>query len=479
MLEAPMTIGGKAVYARDSVTAVNPARHDEAVGRFPQGSEVDAAAAVAAAHGALAKWRTVPVKDRAELLVAAGDELHRRAEHWQAGFTREHGKTLVEAGFDISVAGDVLRYYGQHPEYLDDHALTDYRGTLRIRKQPMGVCAAIVPWNWPITLASLKVGPALLAGNTLVVKGPDHASITMLLALGAVAELFPAGVLNVLSGQGPDVGRALVRDPGVAKLTLTGGTTTGRAVAAEAADTLKRVTLELGGNDAAILLPDVALNEDLAENVILGAFTTTGQICFAIKRLFVHRSIYADLVDLLRTAADDIVVGDGLCPDVRMGPLNNARQYESVRGLIDRTRTAGLAIEERGSLHADADPARGWFIRPHLVLDPPDGSEVVTCEQFGPVLPVLAYDNEDEAIERANDTAFGLCSSIWTADEDRAFELADRLEAGTTFINGHSVFNIDFDAPFGGCKQSGYGRELSYHAIDEYVRIHAVTNKRL
>lgn len=474
-----MVIGGKAVAGPEMVTALNPARVDEIVGRFPQGTERHAAAAVAAAHAGLAEWRAIPAKERAERLVAAGDELHRRSEGWRVGFTREHGKTVIESGFDITVAGDILRYYGSHPEFLDDQTLTDYRGTLRIRKQPVGVCAAIVPWNWPITLAAMKIGPALLAGNTLVVKGPDHAAITLLLAVEAMAEFFPPGVLNVVSGQGPEVGRALVRDPAVAKLTLTGGTVTGRTVAAEAADTLKRVTLELGGNDAAILLPDVPVDENLADNIVLGAFTSSGQICFAIKRLLVHRSIFGDVVDLLRTAVDDIVVGDGRSPEVRMGPLNNERHYRSVTGLIDRTRAAGHVVEERGSLHRDVDPGKGFFVRPHLVIDPPDGSEVVTGEQFGPVLPILAYDREDEAIERANDTPFGLCSSIWTADDDRAFELADRLEAGTTFINGHSVFNVDFDAPFGGCKQSGYGRELSSAAIDEYVRLQAVTNKRL
>jgi acyl-CoA reductase-like NAD-dependent aldehyde dehydrogenase len=474
-----MIIGGKSVTGSHGVLAKNPARLDETVGRFPQGTEADADAAVAAGQSALAEWRRVPVAERAECLVQAGDALHRRAEEWEADFTREHGKTLVESGFDLQVAGDILRYYGAHPEFLDDEVITDFRGTLRIRKQPAGVCAAIVPWNWPITLSAMKIGPALLAGNSLVVKGPDHASITMLLALGAVSEFFPPGVLNILSGQGPDVGRALVRHPGVAKITLTGGTVTGRAVAAEAAEGLKRVTLELGGNDPAILLPDVPLSEDLAENILLGAFTTTGQICFAIKRLFVPRALFDDVVDLLRAAVDDIVVGDGLHPDVRMGPVNNARQYESVTGLIERTRQAGLHIEERGSLHGDVDPELGYFIRPHLVIDPPDGSDIVACEQFGPVLPVLAYDSEDEAITRANATPFGLCSSVWTSDDEHAFDLADRLEAGTTFINGHSVFNVDFDAPFGGAKQSGYGRELSHRAVDEYVRIHAVTNKRL
>jgi len=479
VLEAPMIIGGKSVSLPDTVVAANPARLDEQVGRFPQGSERDADAAVAAARAALAEWRAVPVTERAERLIQAGDELQRRIEEWQGDFTREHGKTLVEAGFDIQVAGDILRYYGSHPEFLDEQVVTDFRGTLRVRRQPVGVCAAIVPWNWPVALAAMKIGPALLAGNTLVIKGPDHAALTMLFAVAAVAEHFPPGVLNVISGQGPALGQALVGHPDVAKVTLTGGTATGKAVAAGAASTLKRVTLELGGNDAAVLLPDVAVDENLAENVVLGAFTTSGQICFAIKRLFVPRALYGDVVDLLRAALDDIVVGDGLDPDVRMGPVNNARQFESVTGLIDRSRRAGLAVEERGTFHPDIEPDNGYFIRPHLVLDPPDESDVVACEQFGPVLPVLAYDSEDEAIRRANAGPFGLCSSLWTADEERAFALADRLEAGTTFINGHSVFNVDLDAPFGGVKESGYGRELSASGVDEYIRLHAISNKRL
>ncbi len=479
MLEGAMIIGGKSVSVPETIIATNPARLDEQVGRFPQGTEREADAAVAAAQGALAEWRAVPAAERAERLVQAGDELQRRIEEWQTDFTREHGKTLVEAALDIQVAGDILRYYGFHPEFLDEQVLTDYRGTLRVRKQPVGVCAAVVPWNWPVALSAMKIGPALLAGNTLVIKGPDHAALTMLFAVGAVAEHFPPGVLNVISGQGPALGQALVRHPGVAKVTLTGGTATGKAVAAGAAEDLKRVTLELGGNDAAVLLPDVVVDENMAENIVLGAYTTAGQICFAIKRLFVPRALLGDVVDALRAALDDVVVGDGLDPDVRMGPVNNARQYESVTGLIERSRRAGLAVEERGSLHPDADPANGYFIRPHLVLDPPDGADVVACEQFGPVLPVLAYDSEEEALTRANATPFGLCSSLWTADEDRAFALADRLEAGTTFINGHSVFNIDLNAPFGGVKHSGYGRELSGHAVDEYVRLHAVSNKRL
>jgi aldehyde dehydrogenase len=479
VLEALMTIGGQARPSGRYVEVSNPARLDERVGRFPQGRVEDAQAAVAAARDALPAWRATPLSERAERLAAAGDALQRRVGEWQELLTRENGKVLLEAGFDIQMAGAALEYYAGHPEFLDDRISTDLRGTLRVVKQPVGVCAVIVPWNWPVILAALKIGPALLAGNTMVVKGPDHSSLALLAALGAVAEFFPPGVLNVLSGQGPAVGRALVTHPDVSKVALTGGVATGTAVAADAAAGLKPVTLELGGNDAAILLPDVALDEAVVGNLVLGAFSTAGQVCFGIKRLFVHRSRYAELLALLRPAVDALLVGDGLDPAVRMGPLNNAAQLERVRALLDRSRQAGLDVEELGALQPGLDPQQGYFMRPHLVLDPPDEAEVVEQEQFGPLLPVLVYDEIDEAIARANNTRFGLCSSIWTADEDRAFALAHRLEAGTTFINGHSLFTIDLDGAFGGIKDSGYGRECGPEGLAEYVYLQTITNKRV
>ena len=246
---------------------------------------------------------------------------------------------------------------------------------------------------------------------------------------------------------------------------------------AESAKMLKRTTFELGGNDAAILLPDVALNDDTAANLMLGAFSTSGQICFAIKRLYVHRSRYDEFLELFRATVDTTVVGDGLDPETTMGPVNNPRQYESVKGIIEGARQAGLSLLELGELRADPD--QGYFIRPHLVLDPPEDAAVVREEQFGPILPVMVYDTEEEVIARANASRFGLCSSIWTSDEERAFALAEDIEAGTTFINGHSLFTVDLDAPFGGVKESGIGRELGPEAVLEYVQPHSITNKRM
>jgi acyl-CoA reductase-like NAD-dependent aldehyde dehydrogenase len=479
VLEAAMTIGGKPVSGQAFVEARNPANLDEVVGRFPQGTVADADQAIAAAKEAFQTWREVPVAERAERLAAAGDALQRRVGEWQELFTRENGKVQLESGADLQMCGAVLEYYAAHPEFLEPRVDADMRGELRVLKKPLGVCAAIVPWNWPAVLSGLKIGPALLAGNTLVLKGPDYSSITMLAALGAIAEHFPPGVLNVLSGQGPDVGRALVASTDVAKVALTGGTATGRAVAADAAGTLKRVTLELGGNDAAILMPDVVLDESVVGNLVLGAFMSTGQICFAIKRLFVHRSRYEELLTKMRAELESMTVGDPVDFTVRMGPLNNAAQYERVTALIERTKAAGLDVEEHGVYQDGLDPEQGHFVRPHLVLDPPDDTEIVQTEPFGPILPILVYDDVDEAIERANATPFGLASSVWTPDPQAGLEIGARLNAGTTFVNGHTVFMVDLSAPFGGIGSSGYGRELGPEGIDEYVFLQSVTNKQV
>jgi acyl-CoA reductase-like NAD-dependent aldehyde dehydrogenase len=472
-----MYVDGKRVEPPAWMEVRNPAQLDEVVGEAPLGSAEDAAAAVKAAGRALPEWRNTPVGERAALLVEAGGALALRMGEWQELFTREHGKILFEAGLDIQMAGAILDYYGNRPELIADRVVEDARGRLLVRPRPLGVCVGIVPWNWPVVLSATKIGPALLAGNTLVLKMPDFSPLATLQAVAAVADHFPPGVLNVVAGPGPEVGAALVADPRVRKVALTGGTATGKRVMADAAQTLKRTTFELGGNDAAILLPDVALDEDVAANLMLGAFSTSGQICFAIKRLYVHRSRYDEFVDLFRGVVDTTVVGDGLDPEVTMGPLNNPLQYRAVGGIIDGVRRQGLDLVELGQLRGEPD--RGYFVRPHLVLDPPEDAEVVRCEQFGPVLPVMAYASEAEVIARANASPFGLCSSIWTADEDRAFALAEELEAGTTFINGHSLFSLDLDAPFGGVKESGIGRELGPEAVLEYTQPHTVTNKRL
>jgi acyl-CoA reductase-like NAD-dependent aldehyde dehydrogenase len=477
--EAPMLIGGKQHRSARWAEQINPANLSETVGRFADGDTADADAAVAAALEALAAWRRTPVTERAEMLVAAGAALQARSAEWADLLTREHGKIRFESMTDFQIAGSILDYYGSRPELLDPRVVVDPSGELRVALAPHGVCAGIIPWNWPIVLSATKIGPALLAGNTLVLKAPDHSALAMLLGLAEVAEFFPPGVLNLVSGRGPVVGRALVNNPTVRKIAVTGGTATGRAVMAAAAERLTPLTLELGGNDAAILLRDAPIDDDVAANLMLGAFSTSGQICFAIKRLFVHESRHDELVDALSAVLDTTVVGDGLEPETTMGPVNNERQFTLVRELTSRTEAAGLEVRTLGSYGAGVDPANGYFLLPRLVLGATDVDEVVACEQFGPILPILSYRDETEAIARANALDVGLCSSLWTADEERAFELAEELDAGTTFINGHSLFTLDLDAPFGGVKSSGLGRELGPEAVLEYTQFHTITNKRM
>ncbi|MHB1710606.1 MAG: aldehyde dehydrogenase family protein, partial [Acidimicrobiales bacterium] len=409
--EATMLIGGKRTEGIDWVEAKNPANLGEAVGRFPQGSAADVDKAVEAAAEAFALWRRVPVEERAALLVEAGTALQTRSAEWRELLTREHGKILFEAGLDFQIAGAVLDYYGNRPELVAERVVEDPSGVLRVRSQPHGVCAGIVPWNWPIILSATKIGPALLAGNTLVIKTPDYSALALLTALAEVADFFPPGVLNLVSGSGPEVGRALVSHPGVSKVALTGGTATGKAVMAAAAERLMPVTLELGGNDAAIVLPDVVIDDDVATNLMLGAFSTSGQICFAIKRLYVHEDRRDELVDALSAAVDTTVVGNGLESRVTMGPMNNAPQFAAVTGLIERTERAGREVRQLGKLDDGVDPERGYFILPRLVLGASDEDEVVGCEQFGPVLPILTYRDERDAIARANSVDMGLCSS--------------------------------------------------------------------
>lgn len=477
-IEASMFVGGKPIQSGEWVTVHNPAVVSEEVGRFPQALESHAHDAVAAADEAFDSWKRVPVKDRAEMLKSAAQSLAETAPEWHELLTRENGKILAEAKLDFDLMAMLLHYYGSHPEMLDDSVVVNERGRTVVSKMPLGVAAAIVPWNWPPTLAALKIGPALLAGNTLVVKGPDYSSIAFLLALEQVASHFPRGVLNVLSGRGPECGRALVTDSRVRKVAFTGGTATGRLVAADAAPDLKRVTLELGGNDAALLLPDVDLTKDLARHLATDAFTSSGQLCFDVKRIYAPKAMLPELVDLLSSAIDEIVVGNGLSPNVTMGPLNNERQYQAVNKLLAATKSAGLATRELGTADAGTSLDGGYFILPHLVVDPPDEADVVKCEQFGPILPIMGYETEAEAFKRANNSEYGLSSSIWTTNEERAYELAKEFEAGTTFINGHDLAMLDFEAPFGGYKFSGYGRELGPEGLSEYVQLHSVIGGR-
>lgn len=473
-VEATMTIDGKPVTGSDWISVPNPAHKSTTVGRFPNATAEHVNLAVQSAKDALPGWQAIPATERAALLIQVGAMIGERFNEWVPLLTSENGKILSESAMDFLMASVVYQTWGAHPEWMDDEEINDGR-RLIIRKEPMGVCAGIVPWNFPQALSALQISTALFAGNTIVVKVPEFGPLAMLQSLAEVAAMFPPGVLNLVSGFGPQAGRALVQHPDIRKIAFTGSSATGKTVMADAAGHLARLTLELGGNDAAIILEDAEINEETIKRLIAGAFTHTGQICFAIKRLYVHESHYQAVTDGLRAAVDQIIVGDGMRPEVTMGPINNARQYEKVCGILAETKT-DLNVVELGSYAEGTEVDNGYFMRPHLVFDPPDASTIVSCEQMGPILPIMKFRDEDEVVARANDSEYGLASSVWSSNESHAFEVGARIQAGTTFINSHSMLSVDLDAPFGGMKESGIGYGGTEVGLAGYVQLHVITN---
>ncbi|MEW6475480.1 MAG: aldehyde dehydrogenase family protein [Actinomycetota bacterium] len=478
-VEVGLVIGGERLLTGRWDEHPNPAREVDVVGRSPVAGAKEVDLAVEAAAGAFPAWAALDLSERAALLAAAGDMLQTRSAEWEALLTREHGRPLYESRLDIQFGGAVLRYFGSECSYPEPRVFEDGQGRLTVGHRPIGVCAGIVPWNFPVGLSMPKVGAALLAGNTIVIKLPDYSPLTAALVLGEVADLLPPGVLNVVTGRGPEVGQLLAEHPTVRKVALTGGTPTGRAVMRAASEQLKRVTLELGGNDAAIVLPDAQVDQTLGEKLMLGAFTASGQICFAIKRVYAPRRVFADVVEAIAAALDDSLLGDGLEPGVTLGPVNNRRSHERLNRLRAGLDKIGANTLIRGSVVPGTDLDAGYFQRPTLVVDPPRDAEIVKVEQFGPILPILAYDDDEDPIGLANDSEFGLCASLWTADEGAAFDLASRIESGTVFINSHGPFSLDLSAPFGGVKASGLGREFGVEGLSEYLDVQTVSNRGL
>jgi acyl-CoA reductase-like NAD-dependent aldehyde dehydrogenase len=343
-------------------------------------------------------------------------------------------------------------------------------GATRVEWVPHGVVAAVLPFNWPVSVMGNKVLPALLAGDTVVVKAPPTCPGTVLLAAAAMAEALPPGVLNVVNGPDAALGAALVGHPGVDMVSFTGGVGTGQAVMVAAAATTRPVVLELGGNDAAILAPDVEPDDALAERLFDAAFVTSGQVCMAIKRLYVHRDRFDATVDALSARLSREVVGDGLAPEVTMGPVHTAAARDRVERFVAEAQGAGAPVLRPGRLRAEDDGAGGYFVSPALVLRPSPDSAIVREEQFAPALPLLAYDDVEEAVVAANDTSFGLCASVWSNDDALAADVAARLSAGTVFVNTHGISSIDMYAPMGGWKQSGFGVELGTEGMQAFAR---------
>jgi acyl-CoA reductase-like NAD-dependent aldehyde dehydrogenase len=464
--EARLVIGGVPVSGAEAAYPVNnPARPDEVVLLAPSASPAQVDAAVGAARGAQPAWSAVPFEERAARLQAAGDaalasfDLKTAA----AGLTREHGKVLLESIFDVTAG---LAMVGALAPLMAEALADRMAGTSVIEAVPHGVVAAVLPFNWPPAVMGNKVLPALLAGNTVVVKPPPTCPGTVLALAAAMAAHLPPGVFNAVNGLGPGVGSALVAHPGVDMVSFTGGLGAGRAVLVACAERFRPAVVELGGNDPAILAPDLEPSEEVAARLIDAAFTTAGQVCMAVKRIYVPADRLEGWGDALAAVLARTVVGDGLDPEVTMGPVHTESAHDRVESMIAEAQASGGRVVRPARVASDA----GWVVPPALVIDPSPDTALVVEEQFAPALPVLPYSSVDQAVEAANGTAFGLCASVWTGDADLAASVAGRLEAGTVWTNAHGMGAMDHLAPMGGWGQSGLGLELGVEGMAAFVR---------
>jgi acyl-CoA reductase-like NAD-dependent aldehyde dehydrogenase len=466
VIDGDVVSGGGGTYP-----VTNPARPAEVVLDAPSTSPAQLDLAVAAARRSQRAWAALDPGDRAARVVAAAEAGVAAVEARDLArlLTREHGKTHLESIFDSATMGGMASAFA--PLVAEALAPRDLSGgATRIEWVPHGVVAAILPFNWPVSVMGNKVLPALLAGDTVVVKAPPSCPGTVLLVAAAMAELLPPGVLNVVNGPDAALGAALVSHPDVDMVSFTGGVGTGQAVMGAAAATTRPVVLELGGNDAAILAPDVAADAALADRLVEAAFVTSGQVCMAIKRLYVHRDRLDETVNALAGRLATEVVGDGLADGVTMGPVHTAAARDRVEALLSEAAAAGAVLVRPGTLRSEDEGSGGYFVSPTLVVAPPADVSIVREEQFAPALPVIPYDDVDEAVDAANDTPFGLCASVWSNDDALAADVAARLSAGTVFVNAHGLSAIDMYAPMGGWKQSGFGVELGNEGMQAFAR---------
>jgi acyl-CoA reductase-like NAD-dependent aldehyde dehydrogenase len=436
--------------------------------------------AVAAARRAQPAWAALPLDERLAALTHAAEAAAAAAVERDLPrlLSREHGKVLAEASFEAATFAFIPATFADAARSAVAPRPTP-EGMSCMRAEPAGVVAAILPFNWPIAVLAMKAVPALLAGNALVVKVPPTCPGAVLEMAAILAESLPPGLVSALNAPGPELGEALVGHRGVDMVSFTGGIATGRAVMATAAQTLKPVVLELGGNDPAILCPDVAIGDALADRLFGCTFASSGQVCMAIKRLYVPRARLADVVEALVARGAREVVGDPLAGGVTIGPVHSARSRDFVEGLIDEAQRAGARVHRAGRLRDEDRDAGGHFVVPAIVAAPPRDAGIVRREQFAPALPVLPYDDLDDAIAQANATDYGLSASVWTADDQLATALASRLEAGTVWVNQHGTGAVDPRVPFGGWKQSGIGRELGTDGVLAYTRPRGITRHAL
>ena len=454
-----LLINGQLVPGAATLDVINPAT-GKPLTTCARADKAQLDAAVTAAKNAFPAWSSTPIGQRREALLKIADALSARSAEFARLLTEEQGKPLAFATGEIAGSVAMIRAFAAMDLPIKVLRETD-RERIVQQHAPLGVVAAITPWNFPVILLMIKVAPALLAGNTVVAKPAPTTPLTTLLFGELCTQYLPAGVFNVIVDQN-DLGGLLTQHPDVAKVAFTGSTATGKKVMASVSGTIKRLTLELGGNDAAIVLDDVNV-KDVAAKIFQGAMVNSGQVCLAIKRVYVPDSLYEAMCTELAELARQVVVGDGLDADTQMGPLQNKVQFEKVKEFLEDARAHGKIIAGGQVLERD-----GYFIAPTIVRDIPDDARLVQEEQFGPVLPVLKYSSLDDAIVRANGTQYGLGGTVWGSDTKRAFEVAQRIASGTVWVNKH--LELPPDIPFGGAKQSGFGTEMGQEGLEEFTQ---------
>ncbi len=463
MNDFTMTIDGQAVAGKQFFPVINPSS-GEVFAKAPDCTLEQLDLAMEAAQRAFPLWRQYEA-NRRQALRKCGAVLRANADMLGNILTREQGKPLKEAIGEVHGTAGYLETCADREipcDVLRDNA----KERIEVRRKPFGVVATILPWNFPLALAAWKIGQALLTGNTLVLKPSPYTPLATLKMAELLCAVLPAGVFNVVSG-GNDLGAAMTTHPTVRKISFTGSIATGKKITQAAASDLKHVTLELGGNDPAIVLPDVDPIE-IAGKLFWSAFYNSGQICIAIKRVYVHEDIYPQMVAALADQARQVKMGDGLDPTSQLGPINNKMQFERVISLVEDAKRSGGKMVTGGH----ARPGAGYFFEPTIVTDISNGTRLVDEEQFGPVLPIIPYRSINDALECANATHYGLGGSIWTRDVDKGIDLASQLECGTGCVNQH--VSLDPIVPFGGAKWSGIGYENGQEGLEAYMQLQVI-----
>ncbi|HRQ46648.1 MAG TPA: aldehyde dehydrogenase family protein [Rhodocyclaceae bacterium] len=461
-----MIINGEPVKAPETFGVVNPAT-GTVFAQVQAGDTSHVDQAVAAARAAFPAWSRTPDAERKRLMHELAAALEANMPELMELVTKETGKPLGGlngVGSGMEVGGAIAWTHVTAELDLPIEVIQDNEDArIEVHRKPLGIVGSITPWNWPLMIAIWHVVPALRAGNTVVIKPASVTPVATVRFVELANAILPPGVLNIVTGDSR-VGTAIAKHPDINKIVFTGSTPTGKNIMQNAAGNLKRLTLELGGNDAGIVLPDMD-PKTVAPKLFGVGFHNNGQTCACLKRLYVHESIYEELCAELARIAREAVVGDGLVEGTQLGPIQNKAQLDYVQELVEDARANGARILSGGKVR----PGNGYFYEPTIIADATDGMRVVNEEQFGPVLPVIKYSGIDDVIARANDSENGLGGSIWSNDKAKAAELALRLECGTAWINEHGA--IQPDAPFGGVKQSGIGVEFGRYGLEEYTSI--------